>query len=136
VVSISQPYVLCAGGVVRDASGRLLMIRRARPPDEGCWSLPGGRVEPGESAAEAAVREIREETGLVVDTAMLLGRTQIAGPDGSTYLVDDFRCRLVGGELRPGGDATEARWVSIAELGSLACTPRLIETLEEWSALG
>jgi len=134
-MSTSQVYVSCAGGVVRDASGRVLVIRRAHPPDEGRWSLPGGRVEPGESPAEAAVREIREETGLIVETKALIGRTQIAGPEGSTYRVDDFRCQLVGGELHPGGDAADARWVSVDELRALGCTPRLVETLEEWDAL-
>lgn len=126
----------CAGAVVRNSSGRLLVVRRGRPPDKGLWSLPGGRLEPGESAAEAAVREVREETGLVVEAMALLGQTQIAGPEGSPYVVDDFACRLLGGKLRPGSDAADAKWVSIDELRQLRCTPRLVETLEEWGALG
>lgn len=134
-MSSSSVFVSCAGGVVRDTSGRVLVIRRAHPPDEGRWSLPGGRLEPSESAAQAAVREVREETGLVVKASALLGRIQIAGQQGSTYLVDDFVCQVVGGELRAGGDAADARWVSVDELRALACTPRLLETLEEWGAL-
>src|SRR5436190_190421 len=54
--------VECAGAVVRDDHGRLLLVRRGRPPSAGLWSLPGGRIEPGESAAAAAAREVWEET--------------------------------------------------------------------------
>ena len=54
----------CVGAVVFDDSGRLLLIRRANPPAQGTWSLPGGRVEPGESSEDAVVRELHEETGL------------------------------------------------------------------------
>jgi len=127
--------VHCAGGVVRDADGRLLLVRRRYAPSAGRWSLPGGRVEAGETAAAAAAREVREETGLVVDVGPLLGRTQLAGPGGSTYVVDDFMCAPVGGTLAAGSDASEARWVSVEELAGLDCTPRLVETLSAWGAL-
>ena len=59
-----ESAVRCVGAVVHDAAGRLLMVRRANEPGRGQWSLPGGRVEPGESDASALARELREETGL------------------------------------------------------------------------
>jgi mutator protein MutT len=130
-----QRQVLCAGAVVRDADGRLLLVRRGHAPSAGLWSLPGGRVEPGETAAEAAAREVREETGLIVEVGPLLGRTELAGPAGSTYLVDDFSCTPVGGRLAAGSDASDVRWVSADELLRLACTPRLVETLVDWGAV-
>ena len=65
--------IRCVGGIVHDAQGRLLLIKRANEPGRGRWSLPGGRVEPGETDAEAVVREVREETGLEVTPGPLAG---------------------------------------------------------------
>src|SRR3954451_8848815 len=88
--------VECAGAVVRDERGRLLLVRRGRPPAAGLWSLPGGRIEPGETAAAAAAREVREETGLEVEIGAVL-ITAIVG-DG-VFRVQDFAARVLGGEL-------------------------------------
>jgi ADP-ribose pyrophosphatase YjhB (NUDIX family) len=92
-------------------------------------------VEPGETPAEAAAREVREETGLIVVVGPLLGRTELAAPGGATYLVDDFLCTPVGGRLAAGSDASDARWVSVDELRRLTCSTRLVETLSAWGAL-
>lgn len=118
--------VECAGALVRDDTGRLLLVRRGRPPSEGLWSLPGGRLEPGESAAAAAAREVREETGLTVDVGALLITAVIA--DGA-YRVQDFAARVLSGELRAGDDASEVRWVADEELDQLELTPGLLEEL-------
>lgn len=118
--------VECAGAVVRDDAGRLLLIRRGRPPAAGLWSLPGGRIEPGETAAEAAAREVREETGLEVLVGPVL-ITAVVG-DGA-FRVQDFAATVVGGELRAGDDATDARWVDEAELAGLPLTPGLLDAL-------
>jgi 8-oxo-dGTP diphosphatase len=118
--------VECAGAVVRDAGGRLLLVRRGRPPAEGRWSVPGGRIEPGETAAEAAAREVREETGLEVEVGPVL-ITALIG-DG-TYRVQDFAANVVGGELEAGDDAAEVRWVEAADLSSMPLAPGLLEEL-------
>ena len=73
---------------------------------------------------------------MVVAVGPLLGRTELAAPDGSTYLVDDFSCTPLAGEPAAGSDASDVRWVSIDELHRLPCTPLLAETLREWGALG
>ena len=119
--------VECAGAVVRDAAGRLLLIRRGREPAAGLWSLPGGRIEPGESAAEAAAREVREETGLDVEVGRVLIEAVIG--DG-LYRVRDFAATVTGGTLQAGDDAVDVRWVDIAELPSTPLSPGLLDELD------
>jgi mutator protein MutT len=124
--------VSCAGAVVRDQAGRLLLVRRGREPSRGRWSLPGGRVETGETAADAAVREVREETGLDVVAGALVGRVERPGPAGVTYVIDDIACTVHGGQLRAGDDADDVRWVDRAELALLPLTDGLLEALTAW----
>ena len=127
--------VPCVGAIVRDQAGRLLVIQRANPPAAGRWSIPGGRVEPGESDQQALRREMSEETGLVVDVAEMVGIVERDGPGGSVYVIHDYSCIVVGGELTPGDDAADARWVTEAELAGLECSPGLRESLTEWGVL-
>jgi len=127
--------VACAGAIVLDGAGRLLLIRRGREPGRGLWSLPGGRCEPGEDAAAAAVRETYEETGLEVTAGRLVGRVERPGPGGITYLIDDLACTVTGGTLRAGDDADDARWVRAAELAALPVTEGLLEALTRWGVL-
>ena len=120
---------------MRDAGGRLLVVRRGQAPALGCWSLPGGRVEPGESDAVAVAREVREETGLDVRVDRWVGAVEWPGQGGAVYAIHDYACTPVGGRLEAGSDATDARWVSDAELRTLPCSPGLVETLDSWGAL-
>ncbi len=122
----------CAGGIVHDPAGRLLLIRRGRPPAQGTWSVPGGRCLPHEPPERACVRELAEETGLSVTVVRWVER---AAPDGSVYVIDDFACTLDGGTLRAGDDAADARWVSAAQLRELVLSPGLLECLTEWGCL-
>jgi ADP-ribose pyrophosphatase YjhB (NUDIX family) len=123
-------HVPCVGALTYDTWGRLLLIRRGNEPGRGLWSLPGGRVEPGEDDAAALVREMAEETGLVVRPGPLVGRVQ-RGP----YSIADYRCTIVGGELRAGDDALDAQWCDAAALAELPLVAQLLETLTEWDAL-
>src|SRR3954454_14805938 len=125
----------CAGGIVLDATGRLLLVRRGRPPAAGSWSVPGGRCRPGEPPAVACVREVAEETGLAVTVVRRAGRVERAAPDGGVYVIDDFVCELVGGVLRAGDDAADAGWFAPAELGELKLVPGLLAALTEWEVL-
>jgi 8-oxo-dGTP diphosphatase len=127
--------VPCAGAVIHDAAGRLLLIRRGREPGRGLWSLPGGRCEPGEDAAAAAVRETGEETGLVVTAGAVVGRVERPGPGGVTYVIDDIACTVTGGTLRAGDDADDARWVDAAGLAVLPVTDGLVAALTHWDVL-
>ena len=116
-----QP-VVCAGAVVRDQSGRLLLVQRGHPPSAGLWSVPGGRVEPGETPAQAAVREVREETGLDVSVGTLLATVEIG-----EFVVHDFAAQVLGGELRAGDDAADVRWCTFDEAALLPLTPGLLD---------
>lgn len=127
--------VACVGAVIRDQLGQLLLVRRGQAPAAGSWSLPGGRVEVGESDEIALAREVVEETGLVVEVGLLVGSVRRPGPGGVRYDIRDYACTPVSGSLRAGSDAADARWVGDSELRTLACSPGLIETLEAWGLL-
>jgi len=118
------PPIECAGAVVRDSAGRLLLVRRGHAPAVGRWSLPGGRVEPGETAAVAAAREVREETGLDVRVGPLLATVQIGD-----YLIHDFAAEVIGGDLLAGDDADDVRWCSVDEATQLPLTDGLLDAL-------
>ncbi|MGA2360202.1 MAG: NUDIX hydrolase [Terriglobales bacterium] len=107
-----------------DDDHRVLLIRRGQPPLLGEWSLPGGVLECGETLREAAVREAREETGLLVEAGELLGVYErvIRGDEGRVryhYVLIDFLCRPVGGDLKAGSDAADVRWFTRDELPAL-----------------
>lgn len=121
--------VECAGAVVLDDRGRLLLVLRRNEPSAGLWSLPGGRLEPGETAAAAAAREVLEETGLVVEVGAQLG-TAVLG----SYVVHDFAARVLRGTLLAGDDAAEARWCTGAEIAAMQLTPGLLAELEAMGA--
>lgn len=125
----------CAGGIVFDGSRRLLLIERGRAPSVGYWSVPGGRCLPGEPPELACVREVREETGLLVSVTRWAGRVERPAPDGGRYVIDDFVCTVLGGQLQAGDDAAHARWVTRSEFSSLPLVPSLYETLREWGVL-
>lgn len=129
--------IACVGAVVHDPAGRLLLVRRANPPSRGLWSVPGGRVEPGETEPEAVRRELREETGLDLEPGRRLGSVEIdAGSDGAVLDVTDyFVAATSAGEPRAGDDADEVGWFTRAELDGLALVPGLRDALTAWQVL-
>lgn len=118
-----------------DDSGRLLLVRRGHPPGEGLWSLPGGRVEAGETDAAAVRREVREETGLLVEDGPLVGAVDRPAPGGSVYAIRDYRATVVGGTLSPGDDAADARWCTPDDLVRLPLTDGLLAVLVDWGVV-
>ncbi|HEY7144033.1 MAG TPA: NUDIX domain-containing protein [Streptosporangiaceae bacterium] len=134
---MTDQAVPCVGALIKDRAGRLLLVRRGRPPAAGLWSLPGGRVEPGESDQQAVVREIAEETGLRVRCGALLGSVTLPWLAGRTAAVRDYRATVTGDgpaayQLAAGDDAADARWVDRAELAALPLTAGLFELLQQW----
>ena len=127
------PRVPCVGAVVHDAAGRLLLIRRGHDPGRGLWSLPGGRVEAGESLAQAVEREVREETGLDVTAGAAVGSVHLPGP-GVVFDVVDLVCTLSDPEQEPvaGDDADAVLFADAPTLAGLSCTPGLLEALGRW----
>jgi ADP-ribose pyrophosphatase YjhB (NUDIX family) len=123
--------------VVRDDDGRLLLVQRAHEPGRGLWSIPGGRVEPGETSHEAVVREVAEETGLEVVVTGLAGVVERPAPDGARYVIEDHTARLVPGSrgLRAGDDALDAAWVPVDELDDRPCVAGLLDALRAWGCL-
>jgi len=121
--------VLAASAVITDDGGRVLLVLRGTEPEKGRWSVPGGSVEPGETLVEAAAREAFEETGLRVKVLDELWFVTIPAGDGRVFEVHDFAATVTGGELAPGDDADDARWVTPAELDQLPLTTNLADYL-------
>jgi 8-oxo-dGTP diphosphatase len=120
---------LCVGAVVV-ADGRLLLVRRGRPPGLGQWSVPGGRVEAGERLTDAVVRETVEETGIEVACGALLGWVERID-EQHHFVILDFACEVAGGsDPVAGDDASEARWVPLGEVPGLPLVAGLLAFLE------
>lgn len=135
---MAQPprRVPCVGALVHDDDGRLLVVRRAHEPARSRWSVPGGRVEPGEDDSAAVRREVLEETGLHVLVGLPVGTVLRPGPRGVTYDIRDYACSLaVDTAPVAGDDACEVRWASRAELGSLDLVDGLWDALRDWGML-
>jgi|SRR5450631_973159 8-oxo-dGTP diphosphatase len=122
------------GAIIVEA-GRVVLVKRAHAPLAGEWSIPGGALEVGELVREAAAREAHEESGLVVEPIELLGVFDRVLRDGDGrvlyhYLLVDFLCRRLDGEVRAGGDADEARWFTLEEMNKLRLAKDTAEVIQ------
>jgi len=128
-------------GAVVVEQGRVLLVQRGHEPLKGRWSLPGGKLELGESLTQGVAREVREETGLIVkalELVELIDRIhRESGLAGESvryhYVIADYLCRVVGGTLHAASDADAVRWVERAEWNShsaLALDPITVRVIE------
>jgi len=125
-----RPHLAVSAVIVR--GGEFLTVRRARPPMEGLFTLPGGSVEAGESLVEAVRREVREETGLTIEPLALAGtREVITHDDGGRlqrhFVILAFAARWIAGEPRLSDELAEARWMRPDALRALPTTEGLAE---------
>jgi 8-oxo-dGTP diphosphatase len=120
-------------GAVAVVDDRILLIRRGHGPAAGEWSIPGGRVEGGETLAEAVVRELAEETGLEAMCDDLIGWVERIGDDHHFVIFDFFVTVLDDPDTQPeaGADAAEAAWVPLDEIAHLRLAEGLAEFLHE-----
>jgi ADP-ribose pyrophosphatase YjhB (NUDIX family) len=125
---VSERVPVAAVGAVVVDHDRLLLVRRGRGPAQGVWSVPGGKVEWGETLAEAVTRELREETGLDGVCGPLIGWAELI-EDDVHHVILDFEVTIVGDDQpRAGDDAAEVAWVDLHAVGEM----RLVEGLAEF----
>jgi 8-oxo-dGTP diphosphatase len=134
----SSSPIIAVGAVIWNDRKEVVLIRRGTPPRKGQWSIPGGKLEWGETLEQALLREVREETGLIVDIVGLIEIVNSmtrneAGAVTHHYVLIDFTARHVSGELRAGSDAEEARWIALQQIGQYGLwdeTKRIIAASE------
>jgi len=120
--------VVGVGAIVFDAEGRVLLVERGKPPGVGLWSVPGGKLEPRETLAQAVAREVREETGLIVEVGTLACVLERMADDYHFVILDYF-ARVIGGKLAAASDARGARFVDPEQLRTLPLTEGLTDVL-------
>lgn len=131
---------VAAVGVVCFRGDEVLLIRRGAPPFQGDWSLPGGRIEWGERAADAALRELKEETGCEAEIAGLIDVVDgLMGDEAAQvrwhYVLIDYAARWTSGAPQGGDDATDAKFFAVEELASLGLWSETIRIIEAGRAL-
>jgi 8-oxo-dGTP diphosphatase len=124
----TRPYLAVSAAIFRD--GKVLIVRRARPPANGLYTLPGGGVELGETLEEAVIREVKEETALDVEPVALAGYRQAISRDAQGgverhFVILPFAARWIAGEVSLNEELGEAHWLKPAALGELQTTEGL-----------
>ncbi len=128
-----RPFLAVSAAVVHD--GKVLIVRRARPPSKDIYTLPGGVVEAGETLEEAVVREVREETALTIRPVGLAGHREVIKQDGAGrterhFVILCFAARLVSGTPALSDEIAEIRWCRLDELAGLRTTDGLAGIVE------
>jgi ADP-ribose pyrophosphatase YjhB (NUDIX family) len=126
----NRPQLAVSAVIFRD--GKVLLVRRARSPGKGFYSLPGGRVEFGESLHTALTREVDEETGLTIDIVGLAGWREVlpSAGGGGHYLIMSFAARWVGREPRLNDEHDDFKWLAPGSFDDLKLTGGLLEVVE------
>jgi 8-oxo-dGTP diphosphatase len=123
-------------GAIIIEDGRVVLVKRLHPPLQAEWSIPGGVLEVGELVRDAAIREAREETGLIVEPGELLGVYDRVLRDAEKrvqyhYVLIDFLCRRVSGDLAAASDAAEVRWFGWEELPGLKLAEDTVDVIRK-----
>ena len=133
MLTTDRPGLIVGVGVAVLWDDRVLLVRRGREPGSGLWAVPGGKPRYGEPLRVAAAREVREETGLVVDVGEVIWAGDAIGPGDPPafhYALVDFLGAVVSGTPRAGDDADEVAWVPIDNTGALPLTPTMPSLLD------
>jgi 8-oxo-dGTP diphosphatase len=134
----AAPILAVSAAIIRD--GKVLIVRRARPPAAGLYTLPGGSVEVGETLLEAMAREVREETALVIEPVALAGYREAIARDGDGrierhFVILPFAARWIAGEPVLSDELSEAMWLDSAAIAGLNTTAGLTEIVANAMAL-
>lgn len=121
--------IVAVGAFVFDRDQRVLLVQRAKEPGKGLWTVPGGRLERNETLAQAVAREVREETGLIVEVGALACVVERMGDDFH-FVILDYLARVIGGTLCAGSDASDAKFVTDQEAAQLPLTDGLATLIE------
>jgi 8-oxo-dGTP diphosphatase len=126
----TRPFLAVSAAIFRD--GRVLIVRRARPPAHGLYTLPGGGVELGETLEQAVIREVREETALAIEPIGLAGFRQAIARDAAGrierhFVILPFAARWIAGEVLLNEELAEAHWLAPQQLGALKTTEGLAD---------
>ena len=134
----ATPILAVSAAIIRD--GKVLIVRRARSPAGGLYTLPGGGVEVGETLIEAVVREVREETALTIEPVTLAGYREAITRDGDGrierhFVILPFAARWIAGEPMLNDELSEAMWLDPSEIAGLNATAGLAEIVANAMAL-
>jgi 8-oxo-dGTP diphosphatase len=126
-MTTQRPQLAVSAAIFRD--GKVLVVRRARDPARRLYTLPGGRVESGESLTEAVAREVREETTLTIEVLDLAGYREILPRDGQSghFVILPFAARWIAGEVTLDAESDDCRWVTLDDLAQLPTTEGLAD---------
>lgn len=133
-----SPELAVSAAIFRD--GKVLVVQRAHPPAQGLWTLPGGRVEVGETLVDAVIREIAEETALTIGVIGLAGYREIILPEavgtrGRHFVILPFAARWLSGEIALNDELADGRWMATGDVRGLSTTEGLPEILRQAETL-
>jgi 8-oxo-dGTP diphosphatase len=130
---MADPILGASACIWRD--GKVLLIKRGKPPGEGLWSLPGGKIEAGENAETAAVRELYEETQITAKLIQAMGPFEVRRGDAVIYAITCFAGHYVSGEAVASSDAADVAWVYPQALGGFELAPNIAQAIAEAAKL-